>query len=57
MSRKTVLMGLTGLVLMTGLGAPAFADTITGDDRRNVCIRLDTEEGREGVCVWLPIRP
>lgn len=57
MSRKTVLMAMTGLVLLTGLGAPALADPITKSDRQMVCVRLDSDQGREGVCVWLPIKP
>jgi hypothetical protein len=56
MSRKMVVTALTGLVLLTGLGAPALAGP-EEDDRRSVCLRLDPQGGREGVCVWLPIRP
>ena len=53
MSRKTIITALTGLVLLTGLGAPALADSgLT--ERENVCIRLDPEGGRDGFCVWLP---
>ena len=51
MSRKTIVTALTGLVLLTGLGAPALASF---DERENVCLRLDPENGRDGICVWLP---
>ena len=57
MSRKTIVTALTGLVLLTGLGAPALADPISRDGRESVCVRLDPDGGREGVCVWLPIKP
>jgi hypothetical protein len=53
MSRKTVLMALTGLVLLTGLGAPALAAPVD-TEREYLCLRLDPEGGREGLCVWLP---
>ena len=61
MSRTTVLMGLTGLVLLAGtagLGTgAATAEPLA--DRESVCLRLDPEGGREGVCVYLklPDRP
>lgn len=57
MSRKTIVTAMTGLVLLTGLGAPALANPIQGDDREMICLRLDPEGGREGICVWLPIKP
>ena len=56
MSRKTIVTGLTGLVLLTGLGAPALAEPLK-DERESVCVRLDPENARKGVCVWLPIKP
>ncbi|MCW2679305.1 MAG: hypothetical protein JWM62_706 [Frankiales bacterium] len=56
MSRKTIVTALTGLVLLTGLGGPALADPVDAD-RENVCLRLDPEGGREGICVWLPPLP
>lgn len=56
MSRKTIVTALTGLVLLTGLGAPALADPIS-EDRESVCLRLDSESGREGYCVWIGIPP
>lgn len=58
MSRRMILMTLTGLVLVTGLGAPALAGP-TVEDRESVCLRLDPEGGREGFCVYvgLPGRP
>jgi len=57
MSRKTIVTALTGLVLLTGLGGPALAHPDGGEERQMVCIRLDPENGRDGVCVWLPIKP
>ena len=58
MSRKTALTLLTGVLLVTGLGAPALA-TPELTERESVCIRLDPEGGREGYCVWvvLPGQP
>ena len=56
MSRKTIVTALTGLVLLTGLGAPALADPVAKADREMICVRLDPDGGREGVCVWLPIK-
>ena len=56
MSRRTIVTALTGLVLLTGLGAPALADPIA-EDRESVCLRLDPEGGREGFCVWVGIPP
>lgn len=53
MSRKTIVIALTGLVLLTGLGAPALAGPLT-EERESVCLRLDPEGGRDGFCVWLP---
>lgn len=53
MSRKTIVTALTGLVLLTGLGAPAFAGPAE-TEREHVCLRLDPEGGRDGYCVWLP---
>lgn len=56
MSRRTIVTALTGLVLLTGLGAPALADPIN-EDRESVCLRLDPEGGREGFCVWVGVPP
>ncbi len=53
MSRKTILVTMTGLLLLTGLGAPALADPVQ-TEREHVCLRLDPEGGRDGLCVWLP---
>jgi len=53
MSRKTIVTALTGLVLLTGLGAPALAGPAE-TEREHVCLRLDPEGGRDGYCVWLP---
>ena len=53
MSRKTIVTALAGLTLLTGLGAPALADSPL-EERENVCLRLDPEGGRDGFCVWLP---
>lgn len=53
MSRKTVLMGLTGLVLVAataGLGTGAATATPVAD-RESICLRLEPDGGREGVCV------
>ena len=52
MSRKTAVTLLTGLVLLTGLGAPALADPVE-PGRESVCLRLDPDGGREGFCVWI----
>lgn len=52
MTRRTILMALTGLVLLTGLGAPAMADPVE-TERESLCIRLDPQGGREGFCVWI----
>ena len=59
MTRRTILTALTGLLLLTGLGAPAMADPGIDPDRESVCIRLDPQGGRDGFCVWvgLPDRP
>jgi hypothetical protein len=57
MSRRTVASSMVGLILLTGMAAPALADPIAEDDRASVCLRMDPEGGREGVCVWLPIKP
>ena len=55
MSRKTVVVALTGLVLLGGLGAPALADPLDDDETR-VCLRLDSESGkRDGICAAVPI--
>ncbi len=54
MSRKTIVTAMTGLVLLTGLGAPALADPVETIEREHVCLRLDPEGGRDGFCVWLP---
>lgn len=54
MSRRTIVTALTGLVLLTGMGAPALAGPGEETDRENVCLRLDPEGGRDGFCVWLP---
>ena len=55
MSRKTIVTALTGLVLLTGLGTPALADSFLEEEEREyVCLRLDPEGGRDGFCVWLP---
>ena len=56
MSRRTIVMAMSGLVLLTGVGAPALANPVT-PEREMVCLRLDSENGREGVCVWLPVKP
>lgn len=56
MSRKAIVTALTGLVLLTGLGGPALA-TPDLTDRESVCLRLDPEGGRDGICVWLPPLP
>ena len=56
MSRKTIVTALTGLVLLTGLGAPALANPVAAE-RQMVCVRMDPENGRDGICVWLPIKP
>lgn len=58
MSRRTVLLALTGAVLVGGLSAPALADPTlpAGDEPTVVCLRLDGSDGkRDGVCVWVPV--
>lgn len=55
MSRKPILLGLTGLLLVTGLGAPAVAGPADDTERESVCLRLDPEGGRDGFCVWIPL--
>ena len=61
MSRRTVVATIVGAVLVGGFGAPALADPIldtSSDDQTTVCLRLEPESGaREGVCVWVPVRP
>ena len=55
MSRRTVLLALTGTVLVGGLSAPALADpTLPESEPTVVCLRLDGSDGeRDGVCVWV----
>lgn len=57
MSRRIALAGLTGLVLLGGLGAPAMAGPADeGDGETVVCVRTDSTSGkRDGICVVLPI--
>ena len=53
MNRKIVVTALTGAILLVGLGAPALANPLT--ERTSVCLRLDPEGGRDGICVWIPL--
>ena len=53
MTRKIVVTAVSTAVLLVGLGAPALASPLT--ERGSVCLRLDPEGGREGVCVWVPL--
>lgn len=57
MSRRTVVTALVGLLLVGGLGAPAVAGPLGGDDdETSLCLRTDSSSGkRDGICVVVPI--
>lgn len=58
MSRRTVVATLVGATLLGGLATPALADPVVGGQPTTVCLRLEPQSGaREGVCVWVPVRP
>lgn len=63
MSRRTLLLALTGLVLVAGSGGSALAAEAgllgTDDGRTTLCLRTDGPDSPrpEGLCVWVPVEP
>lgn len=55
MTRRTVLLSLTALVLAGGALSPALASAHADSPRGTTCLLLLPKSGeREGICVWLP---